>query len=64
MIQINRKTDSFLDALSNVGGLMRALYNIGLFLINPYTLYALKAHIALNLVKFVPSASKTQNLHE
>ncbi len=64
MIQINRKTESFFDALSDCGGLMRALYNIGMFLINPYTLYALKAHIALHLIKFVPSAAKTKNIDE
>lgn len=37
------------------GGLMRALTIIvGLFL-NPYTLYTVKAHLASNLVRFVPS---------
>ena len=55
LIQINRKTESLLDILSACGGLMRALNAIVMVLLNPYTLYALKAHLALYLVRFIPS---------
>ena len=34
---------------------MRALNAIVMVLLNPYTLYALKAHLALHLVRFIPS---------
>ena len=55
LIQIKRKTGSLLDLMSACGGLYRAFNIIGEALINPYTLYALKAHLALNLVRYVPS---------
>ena len=55
LVQIKRKTGSFLDLLSACGGLFRAFNIIGEALINPYTLYALKAHLALHLVRFIPS---------
>ena len=46
-----------MDLLSACGGLYRAFNIIGEALINPYTLYALKAHLALNLVRYIPSKS-------
>ena len=55
MTKINRKTGSLLDILGTCGGLMRALTVITSLLINPYTLYALKSQIALNLVRIIPS---------
>ena len=57
LLQINRKTGSFFDLLSLCGGYMRSLNFIGSFFINPYTMYVLKAHLATNLVRFVPSSS-------
>ena len=55
LVQIKRKTGSLLDLLSACGGLFRAFNVIGEGLINPYTLYALKAHLALHLVRYIPS---------
>ena len=55
VLKIRRKTESLLDLLSAVGGLFRAFNIIGEAIINPYTLYALKAHLALNLVRYIPS---------
>ena len=61
MIQINRKTETLLDLLSACGGLFRALNALCENLINPYSLYALQAHLALNLVRFIPSSKLTNN---
>ena len=61
MIQINRKTETILDLLSACGGLMRALNAIGEIIINPYTLYALQAHLAMNLVRYIPSTQSANN---
>ena len=61
LIQIKRKTGSILDLLSACGGLFRAFYIIGEALINPYTLYALKAHLALNLVRYIPSKNSNND---
>ena len=58
MIQINRKTETLLDLLSACGGLFRALIVISEILINPYTLYALQAHLAVNLVRSIPSTNQ------
>ena len=55
--EIKRKTGTLLDLLGICGGLMRALTIIVSLAINPYTLYVLESHLALNLVRFVPSSS-------
>ena len=54
-IEITRKTGTALDLLGIAGGLMRALTVIVSVLIHPYTRYVLESHLALNLVRFVPS---------
>ena len=61
MIQINRKTETLLDLLSMCGGLFRALNVIFENMISPYTLYALQAHLAVNLVRYIPSTNTTNN---
>ena len=53
--EIKRKTGNIFDLLGICGGLMRALTIIVSVLLNPYTLYTLKSHLASNLVRFVPS---------
>ena len=55
--RINRKTDSLLDVLSSMGGLIRALTVFGSILVSPYNGYALKSLLTLNLVRVVPSES-------
>ena len=55
--EIKRKTGTLFDLLGICGGLMRALTIITTVAINPYTLYVLESHLALNLVRLVPSTS-------
>ena len=55
--RITRKTDSLLDVLSSMGGLIRALTVIGAILVAPYNGYALKSLLTSKLVRFVPSKS-------
>ena len=50
--------------MSACGGLFRAFNILGEALINPYTLYALKAHLALNLVRYIPSKSSKNDKNE
>ena len=52
---INRKSSTILDLLGICGGLIRALTIIVSVLLNPYTSYTLKSHLATNLVRLVPS---------
>ena len=55
--EIKRKTGNIFDLLGICGGLMRALTIIVSVVINPYTLYVPESHLALNLVRLVPSTS-------
>ena len=59
LLQINRKTGTLLDLLSACGGLFRALNVICENIINPYTLYAIQAQLAMSLVRFIPSTQST-----
>ena len=61
LIEINRKTGSLADLLAVCGGLIRALNIVGEVLINPYTMYALQAHLAMNLVRYIPSSQSENN---
>ena len=58
MRKITRKTDSILDLAGDCGGFMGALNIIGFLLVFTYNSYALKASLAFNLVRFVPSEPK------
>ena len=59
--RITRKTDSLLDVLSSMGGLVRALTVFGSILAAPVNGYALKSLLTLNLVRIVPSQSSNSN---
>ena len=62
--EINRKTESFFDALSFAGGLMRSLTVFASILVSPYNKYSLKSLLTLNLVRFVPSESSNSKKYE
>ena len=52
---INRKTDSLLDFLADVGGFVDAIYMIIEVLVEAYSLYMIKSKLAWLLVKIIPS---------
>ena len=59
LLEINRKTTSFLDWMGEWGGLMDALHSISTVIISPYSAFALHSYlVSLGIVKVLP---KTKN---
>ena len=48
-------TNNVFDTLSEIGGLIRAVFTLGKILVNPFSIYALQSQLAQGLVKLMPS---------
>ena len=55
LLQINRKTDSFFDWLSDWGGLKDGLSLLGSIILHAYQVYALQIKLASTFIKYLPS---------
>ena len=60
---INRKTDSILDFLADVGGFVDAIYMIVEVLAEAFSLYVIKSKLAWLLVKIMPTKKSEEKFN-